>query len=645
MTDVNEKTSISNDRQEAKKPREGFLEWLDNLKIAQKGTIVVAVPLITGLVSVVVLLWLLNQSELQLAREERSAQIHSTASMLGQVWVDIAISGGTFCYTQDITYKNRYLRSTKRSQELLAQLAELVGDQPKELQTLQQFRSIEIPVAKLIASMLAENPTGDRLRDFTRGRITRMKMQELAEEFRHANTEFLTRVAEIEGRDFSRPEDARDRVRVFVIAFGILTLVISVYLAVFYSRSITRRLKIVMNNSMSLAARSPLHSRLRGHEEIAQLDQIFHKMARALEEATRQERAITENAADVICSVDGALKFKEVNPACLTAWGYDQNELIGKSVLDLVAEDDRQRTESEFNNAISSQLDTTIENKISKKDKSISFTRWSLHWSNEGATFYCTVHDATEQHEIERLKMEFVTMVSHDLRTPLSSLQGALTMLDSGAYGNLNEKGKSTIVRSHDDLSRLLNLIDSLLDIEKMEAGKMHMEMSGLDLLSVVSRSVNSVGNFAQRNGVTIQIPNQSQLAYGDESRLVQVIVNLLSNAIKFTGNGGRISISYRIIDNCAEVRVADNGRGIPSSRIAAIFDRYEQVDAKDDSEKGGRGLGLAICKSIVEGHFGTIGVESEEGKGSTFWFRIPQHQVEQEQQNAESGKDKEAGV
>lgn len=633
MTKVDESLGPSNDRTDYKKQQPTFFERLDNLKIAHKGAILVAVPLITGLISVSILLYLLNQSEQELAREERAAQINATSSTLSQVWLEIVYAAGTYAYTHEESYMERFRKATKKSKFLLGQLSEQIASipekgVPEELEELEKFRKLEAHIASTIEKvMIVTTTTGENV-VYARG--PREEMMTMAEQFTSQLYTFQQRIEEIEAQYSKDPAKTRESARILVIVFGILTVIISIYLAVFYSRSITRRLQIVTNNSISLASHSPLQSRLPGREEIARLDQVFHKMASALEEASQKERAITDNAADVICSIDSALNFKELNPACLSSWGYDQKSLVGKNVIDLVTEEDKVRTSIEFKHAMETGEETTIDNRILKSSGDTAHMHWSLHWSKDGATYYCIAHDATEQQELERLKKEFVAMVSHDLRSPLSSLQGALSLFDRGAYGTLNEKGRNTVARSHDDLGRLIGLIDSLLDLEKMESGKMQMEFSEIDLSIVVSRSVNAISQLAQDQNITIEADCQPLLCEGDEVKLVQVMVNLLSNALKFSSAGDTINITYSIVDKWAEVKVKDKGRGIPASHISAIFDRFEQVTATDQSEKGGRGLGLAICKSIVVAHFGSIGVESVEGKGSTFWFRIPLKQSDE---------------
>jgi signal transduction histidine kinase len=162
------------------------------------------------------------------------------------------------------------------------------------------------------------------------------------------------------------------------------------------------------------------------------------------------------------------------------------------------------------------------------------------------------------------------------------------------------------------------------LDVARIEAGKIALELSECDLDSIVSRSVSSVSPLASGKNIEILIPTLATTFTGDEERLIQVLVNLLSNAVKYSEPGSTIAIEAELLSDSLKLSVADTGCGIPEESRNRIFDRFEQVSTADRKEKGGAGLGLAICKMIVEAHKGKIGVESEVGKGSTFWFSLP---------------------
>lgn len=228
---------------------------------------------------------------------------------------------------------------------------------------------------------------------------------------------------------------------------------------------------------------------------------------------------------------------------------------------------------------------------------------------------------------VEKLKQEFLSMVTHDLRTPLTSVRAALTILGTGAHGKLNENGQETLEDAEANVVRLINLINDLLDIDKLESGKFQLDIDEVALASVVQRSISAVEGYAKQQQVDIvSAVDDTGLIYADEDRLVQVLVNLLSNAIKFSRAGQTVTLRAHPISEQQEYQFAviDEGRGVAPEVKDKIFRRFEQATLEDSKELGGSGLGLAICKAIVEEHKGTIGVDSEPGKGSTFWFRIP---------------------
>ncbi|HNB21468.1 MAG TPA: HAMP domain-containing sensor histidine kinase, partial [Candidatus Melainabacteria bacterium] len=242
----------------------------------------------------------------------------------------------------------------------------------------------------------------------------------------------------------------------------------------------------------------------------------------------------------------------------------------------------------------------------------------------DGRYYLANILDVSERREVERLKKEFVSTVSHELRTPLTSIRGSLTLLNVGALGALPDQAMKVVNIAERNTIRLIGLINDILDIEKLESGKMDMVFQDVDISSVMERSFESVKTFADNNGVLLEMVPSHVRVNADGDRLVQVIVNLMSNACKFSPKGATVTVRVDEIPNWIEVKVIDRGRGIPAKFKNLLFQRFQQVEASDAKRKGGTGLGLAICKGIIEAHGGTIGVDSEEGKGSVFWFRIP---------------------
>jgi signal transduction histidine kinase len=230
-----------------------------------------------------------------------------------------------------------------------------------------------------------------------------------------------------------------------------------------------------------------------------------------------------------------------------------------------------------------------------------------------------------ELETVSRHKSEFLANMSHELRTPLNAILGFAQVLEKRLFGELNEKQEEYVedIRSSGD--HLLSLINDVLDLSKVEAGQIELELAPFSLREAVERGVVMVRERASKNGVVlaVEIEPEVHVISGDERRVRQILFNLLSNAVKFTPAGGRIEVSARLVDEEIQLAVADTGPGIPPEDIDRIFEEFQQTDA-GAKQREGTGLGLALSKRLVELHGGRIWAESEVGVGSRFVFTLP---------------------
>jgi len=234
-------------------------------------------------------------------------------------------------------------------------------------------------------------------------------------------------------------------------------------------------------------------------------------------------------------------------------------------------------------------------------------------------------HDITELRRLERVRQDFVANVSHELRTPISSIKGyAETLLDGAMNDQQNSRDFIEIINRDSD--RLAKLIDDLLDLSRIESGKLKMVFVPTDILGVIKRTMSIIENSAKMKSISIEIqaPENVSKVLADETRLSQVILNLLDNAIKYTSEGGAIKISVRSNDQFVEVDISDTGIGIPEKDLSRVFERFYRVDKARSRDMGGTGLGLSIVKHIVQTHGGEVWVRSKLEHGSTFCFIIP---------------------
>ncbi len=226
--------------------------------------------------------------------------------------------------------------------------------------------------------------------------------------------------------------------------------------------------------------------------------------------------------------------------------------------------------------------------------------------------------------EAERSKQEVLAMITHDLRSPLTSLQLTLNLLASGSMDNSSEKARNMLSRADSSVGKLIQLINDLLDIDKIESGRFNLDIQEVEDASMISQATELIQHSADARKITIEARPANIDVHCDEERIIRVITNLLSNAIKFSPDDSKVVIATSVEGNKILFEVKDQGRGMPAGEEVKIFERYHQVDGKNEAEKKGSGLGLTICKALVEAHGGTIGATSKDGQGSTFWFRIP---------------------
>jgi Signal transduction histidine kinase len=480
-----------------------------NLKLSQKGFVLVAVPLIFEIIFVLALAAMLEQAETERHLEEHSKAIVSTSENVSKYLFDAASSIVAWNVSHAPPLLKRFSESIWGIKSGVKNLVELTDEDKEQKKSTGKIVKLSDQVCNYLIDYGKRAERGEGEIDFSKFR----------QEIDVLHKPFLEELHKLADSQKARANEAphaervrKQRLNQFLIAGLTLNVLIAFLLSMFF-KGITRRLRLLMSNAKLLARKQPLHNPLRGGDEIAELDGVFHEMADAL-----------------------------------------------------VAAEER--------------------------------------------------------------KQEFVSTICHDLRSPLANVQVSLALAAKGKYGELNNQGVERFQKAEQSIERLITLLNELLDAEKMEAGLLELDPAPMNLASAVAHSVDSVKTLAEEKRVSIKYGDIKDIEIiGDEARLVRVIVNLLSNAVKFTPEGSTVTVS--IIQNVTnqgattvDVRVSDQGDGIPDDAKEKIFDRFYRLG---NSEKvSGIGLGLTICKNIVSAHRGQIGVDSVVGEGSTFWIRLP---------------------
>lgn len=606
-----------------KKGKAGRLSsWFNDLSLWRKGVILVVVPVVFELVLAGSMFALLTQAFNEQQRElnQRLIAQYSADLLLAHFMLAFSMS-----LQGDVPSWNAFDAASKAIVDIEHRLLTLTAGNPRQHELVQgvigEFQVVrEFSDHAHLVVAAAGGPTHGVLGTAYSGRD---KLIDLAAGATPLVQQMIDQ-ANVRGDQSPAVLDKLRRGQGAVLLGGLVTSVlISVLSALMFSQGIASRLKVTEDNVRRLEKDQTLNQRLPGRDEVAHLDQFFHSMAEALNEARHKERAVFDNCQDVICTIGIDGTVSSVNNACEQLWGYSRVELLNRSILEVIV--DAQTAARVFKDVAGKEAATEQESRIIRKNGSECDVLWSLSWSQSQQSLIAIAHDISQRKELERLKQEFLAMVSHDMRTPLSSISVTTEMLCSGAMGPLPQKVSQQLEVVVRNCDRLLTLINDLLDIEKLEAGQMQLAFETVDAAAILQRAAEALESLARERGINIVVQTQNELnVKADADRLVQVGVNLLSNAIKFSEPGSTVTLAARPASGFVEFAVSDTGRGVPESHVTAIFERFQQVEAADGKRRAGTGLGLPICKQIVERHGGQIGVVSTPGQGSTFYFRIP---------------------
>lgn len=365
-----------------------------------------------------------------------------------------------------------------------------------------------------------------------------------------------------------------------------------------------------------------------------------------LRELAALQRAILDSANYAIVSCDPHGMIRTFNASATKMSGYNADEVVGKA--NLISLHDRMEMmvrAKELNRELGVVVQPGLEALFVKpRMGEVDEFEWT-YIRKDGSRFpillsvtalrddtgaiigYLFVgKDLTDHKEVERMKSEFISTVSHELRTPLTSIRGALGLLDGGIVGPLPLEAQEVVQIAIANSERLIRLINELLELDKMEAGKIELHLQNIDPAKLVTAALEGIRGMADQAGIGLSGSIDVRgVVRGDWDRLIQVLTNLISNAIKFSPKGGQVHVKVeRGTKSGLRFSVVDQGPGVPEDQRHKLFRKFQQLDSSDSRQKGGTGLGLAISKALVEHHGGMIGVDSALGQGSAFWFEVP---------------------
>ena len=602
------------------------------LTIVQKGLLLVLVPLLFELTSVAILAKVSAEAESQAEKSQHLFEVSDATNELLKILYTFLTTNKMHKVTSSGDLLNFHLGEEEKCHVLIVKLKKLTQDNPKQFAIVKRTEDGFYAGVQSIKEAAQAYNDGD----MTRYHHIHESMGQFVKSI--ASDELVTLNQEARDQQAAlliEQQEKQTFLKILLAGVVASSVLFSIALSFVITSSLTKRLQTLGDNALKVARGQELPALIGGDDEIAEVDRVFHHMVDGLEEAHYRERAILENAQDVICSISRRGSFEAVSKACHKVFGYGEEELIGKHFVDLVHKDDVQNVITALETVKGDSIQFEV--KMLHKSGTVIWIAWSAYWSKEEGALFCVLHDVTERKEAERLRQEVINMVTHDLRTPLTAIRHTLEMLGQEAAGPVGAENKKLISRAEGASKRMVLLISDLLDIEKIKSGQMQLSPTRILVDELFELTNETVAGLVVEKQIRLVMKESDLQVTVDPDRIAQVLVNLVSNAVKFSEAGRSITLSARALPTqganakrFVEISVQDQGRGIPANLLETIFEQFQQVERGDGRAKGGTGLGLTICRALVEMHGGKIWAESRqtatlvEPQGSTFKFTLP---------------------
>jgi PAS domain S-box-containing protein len=361
--------------------------------------------------------------------------------------------------------------------------------------------------------------------------------------------------------------------------------------------------------------------------------------AAALRESEARYRALIAALGEGIVLQDADGSIRTCNASAERILGLSADQMMGRASIDpqwrAIHEDGTRFLYTEHPALVTLRSGKPCTNVIMGVHKPDGTLTWIAvnsqplvhNQATEPYAVVCSFADITEQKHLERMKNEFVSTVSHELRTPLTSIHGSLGLIACSVAGDIPARVQTMVEVAYRNSERLIRLINDILDIEKIETGKMVFDLQPVDLLALVEQALAANRAYGQQFNVTFVLQNAADRVwvYADGDRLIQALTNLLANAAKFSPSGDQVIIALSRQADSIRIAISDHGPGIPESFHERLFQKFAQADSSDTRQKGGTGLGLSITKAIVEHLGGRIDFETLPGTGTTFYLDLPE--------------------
>lgn len=588
----------------------------DKFSLSKKGMLIVLLPVLLSTALIASLKVVLEYTRAEARAEARSRAIAAA----GQKMFDITFHGVVSFHLYQITGIEKFeiagdnaVQKIHEQEALLRRLIPPGSSQASHLAAIEKHTADAIKMLKEPVEIFDDVKGGSLVPAMRRElyvslhKVTKEVAALLDEESR--NTEDIA----------ARAEQYRKTMDSVLTGGVLLSFIVGFILSNVFSKQITGRLAVLTDNVSRLATNSALNKPVSGNDEITALDRSFHSMAQELIEARRKERAIMETMPVGVMTLKEDGTIEAVNSSALTLLRRESVDVINHNVSQFIRESKGSSAAVKFSEEVGKILECFV---VSADGQYVPVETRTTKLDESEPLLLVSIADLTQRYEIEQMKQGFIAMISHELRSPLASITLCLNLLERGAYGTITESGLTSVSDSLIAANRIMSLVNEILDAERIQAGQLTVTMVKRNIKEPIHNAIRSLRALAAHKSITLEFdPLECELEI-DAVRIEQVVLNFLSNAIKFSPPDSTVKILCSQSPVDVTVSVIDVGPGIPAEHQEDVFRRFFQL--KSDSNVKGAGIGLWICKAIIDAHGGSIGVKNAEDAGSCFWFSLP---------------------
>ncbi|CAN5393044.1 hypothetical protein BH10CYA1_BH10CYA1_47590 [soil metagenome] len=603
---------------------------LSSLKLSVKALSLVSILLLVEMLFVGSYFSLLTKAEEEAAKQEKAKMIIARTNNI----INSLFEGG-FNIQLNVFHKeqadlSKYTKARTDVPNDISWLREQVRSDPKQLRLLERIDERTTKTLAMLEKMKTVSDTEAQMVAVNYALKLRTKVQKQMEGLVEDLIDFMNIEKKIESETPTIMKHHRDYLRWLLLGALFVNILAAIMLALLFVRSITSRLAVVVENSDRLRTRASLRSPLSGNDEIAQLDRAFHEMSNSLrgeEELIKasqlQLHAMIDQMPIGLMIIADNETIEYSNPTLERLLHSQDEELVGTLLSDHFFRPGPNPARFDQTSTVNGVIDL-IGRKSDGSEVNVEFSVVDVSLASL-ARRLAIVIDVTERHEVEKLRQVFVSMVSHDLRTPLTSVSGFLQLLPMGVYGQIAAPAINEANVAEGQVEQLILLINDLLDLEKLEAGKLELSRTKVSLEDVIDAGLDTVFGLAELRGVELIFEGCEVDVIGDSERLKQAISKMLASVIRLSSSGDTLDVIVEPGQNSKAVQIAFKARrlSLPADKLSTIFEPFQRLEIP--SWNGTLGLGLTLARAIAVQHGGVCGAEcGASGGGTTLWLQLP---------------------